>query len=281
METPKIYEIFDSLSVYEIAVLACCNPIIENNNNEKFTKIVITSKDSLIWAGAIAQIMILNRHLTRENVLDIFLATLQAEVDMDTIVGNKIFSNNYNNLDHLQTIKTFLKLAGAETQLDEVLIRTKDAIRTLELRGILIDPFFKNVRNILIGVVTLMPVNFVIEGPEYINISTLSWQYTQSIDGNKTSREFRFKVKETTEAVFDIFIPAMVSIAEKFGSTEKEMTIKDAQLRLTNLGFYTGHIDGKAGPKTISALKTFQKERDLFITGHLDKNTIDALRTQK
>ena len=52
------------------------------------------------------------------------------------------------------------------------------------------------------------------------------------------------------------------------------------QSRLTAHGFTCGLIDGIIGPKTIRALKAFQKRRGLPVTGKSDEATVTALRTQ-
>jgi hypothetical protein len=48
------------------------------------------------------------------------------------------------------------------------------------------------------------------------------------------------------------------------------------QQRLSNLGLYTGELDGEAGPGTIAAVSAFQKLQSLEVTGEID----DALRSK-
>src|SRR4051812_34045096 len=54
--------------------------------------------------------------------------------------------------------------------------------------------------------------------------------------------------------------------------------VRDAQQRLTALGFYTGTIDGFWGPETQAAVERFQRSRGLQVTGDVDQATATALQ---
>lgn len=43
------------------------------------------------------------------------------------------------------------------------------------------------------------------------------------------------------------------------------------------MGFKAGWIDGKWGPKTEAALKSFQRSRNIASNGQLDQTTVSAL----
>jgi len=64
-------------------------------------------------------------------------------------------------------------------------------------------------------------------------------------------------------------------------SLEKEnlvmVTVKQIQARLKELGFYTGVVDGIAGPYTIAAIKLFQKSKGLLQDGIVGPITLKAL----
>jgi lipoprotein-anchoring transpeptidase ErfK/SrfK len=51
----------------------------------------------------------------------------------------------------------------------------------------------------------------------------------------------------------------------------------EAQIALTRRGFSCGSIDGKAGPQTRAALRAFQAEAGLRVSGALDEATAEAL----
>jgi hypothetical protein len=54
-------------------------------------------------------------------------------------------------------------------------------------------------------------------------------------------------------------------------------TIQGAQERLLALGYQPGAADGVMGAKAIAALKKFQSDHSLPVTGQLDRKTLDAL----
>ena len=56
------------------------------------------------------------------------------------------------------------------------------------------------------------------------------------------------------------------------------MSIAELQRRLTELGYKPGPIDGVAGPRTTNAIKKFQHDHKLPVTGNLDAETIRELR---
>jgi len=55
------------------------------------------------------------------------------------------------------------------------------------------------------------------------------------------------------------------------------MSTREAQQRLMDLGYNIGSADGSMGPKTMNAIRAFQKEQGLKATGRLDSQTLDAL----
>ena len=56
-----------------------------------------------------------------------------------------------------------------------------------------------------------------------------------------------------------------------------KMTISKVQQRLHDLGYQPGPVDGIAGKRTIDALKKFQENNNLPVTGNLDDETINKL----
>lgn len=55
------------------------------------------------------------------------------------------------------------------------------------------------------------------------------------------------------------------------------MSIADAQRRLTALGYDPGPVDGSAGGRTATAIRAFQRDRGLDVTGRLDSATAAQL----
>jgi peptidoglycan hydrolase-like protein with peptidoglycan-binding domain len=51
------------------------------------------------------------------------------------------------------------------------------------------------------------------------------------------------------------------------------------QSALARRGYYRGAIDGVLGPETHNAIRAFQAQRGLAVTGQISKNLIQALQT--
>jgi peptidoglycan hydrolase-like protein with peptidoglycan-binding domain len=60
-------------------------------------------------------------------------------------------------------------------------------------------------------------------------------------------------------------------------ATPAKKTIQTAQKRLLALGYQPGTADGVMGAKAIAALKKFQLDHSLPVTGQLDRKTLDDL----
>ena len=55
-------------------------------------------------------------------------------------------------------------------------------------------------------------------------------------------------------------------------------TIGDVQSVLAQKGYYHGQIDGRMGQGTRSAIRQYQRNHGLQVTGNIDQGIIDALR---
>ena len=55
------------------------------------------------------------------------------------------------------------------------------------------------------------------------------------------------------------------------------MSAREAQERLNALGYNVGAADGAIGPRTTAAIRSFQADKGLNVTGRLDAATLDAL----
>lgn len=101
------------------------------------------------------------------------------------------------------------------------------------------------------------------------------------------------EISGTTDAdgKIDLYVPpnipsATLQVGE--GTAERVFTITartlnpmreidGIQMRLTNLGYYEGAIDGQLNDATITAIKRFQGDHDLEPTGQADDATASAL----
>lgn len=63
---------------------------------------------------------------------------------------------------------------------------------------------------------------------------------------------------------------------------DKDRRVYAIQRRLVRAGFLErDDVDGELGPKTTQAVRRFQRENDLRVTGQVDDRTWDALRAYK
>lgn len=53
--------------------------------------------------------------------------------------------------------------------------------------------------------------------------------------------------------------------------------VRQAQKKLNDLGYQTGHVDGVFGPRTQAAVRNFQQAKNIAVTGQLDEKTTNAL----
>lgn len=58
---------------------------------------------------------------------------------------------------------------------------------------------------------------------------------------------------------------------------QSSATIRDAQQVLKDKGFYDGTVDGIYGPKTKSAVRSYQQKQSLTADGRLGPQTLDSL----
>jgi hypothetical protein len=63
----------------------------------------------------------------------------------------------------------------------------------------------------------------------------------------------------------------------QLGHIDPVTEVSGAQSRLNNLGYDCGRPDGKLGDKTAAALRSFQQQQGLTVTGELDQATQDKL----
>ena len=90
-------------------------------------------------------------------------------------------------------------------------------------------------------------------------------------------RTFNFFIIVTLSVliIFSSLTSASVDALSKYGSTGEEVT--EIQQRLTELGYYSGSIDGKFGANTKSAIIEFQKDNNLNADGIAGDKTLKAL----
>jgi hypothetical protein len=74
-------------------------------------------------------------------------------------------------------------------------------------------------------------------------------------------------MKQTGEAIADFFD----------GEDGDADRVREVQLALQAKGYYSGEIDGIAGPKTRAGVREYQTDENLDVTGKVDKKTAESL----
>lgn len=64
---------------------------------------------------------------------------------------------------------------------------------------------------------------------------------------------------------------------ERGGYRSSGTLLATAQARLARMGYYRGYIDGDFGPQTARALRNYQIDYGLPVTGRLDGRTLSSL----
>jgi len=81
----------------------------------------------------------------------------------------------------------------------------------------------------------------------------------------------------TAQAAWSNCNSANRSISNSYNQFHSRTTISHVQRRLRQDGYYRGRIDGLDGPETHSALRHFQRDNGLAVTGRLTPRTMSTL----
>ena len=79
-------------------------------------------------------------------------------------------------------------------------------------------------------------------------------------------------------AVFLVVVAAMALASYPPIGIGFDLDVYQFQSRLKDLGYDTGPLDGQWGPKAQEAVKNFQKDNGLAVSGKVDKKTRELLR---
>ena len=100
-------------------------------------------------------------------------------------------------------------------------------------------------------------------------------------------------LQDPKDVSIDIIEAELANIWQSYGNGENEITATRAttftfivyepeptQHLLAALGFYTGPVDGIAGPRTIAAVKSAQKAYEIEVTGRSNQALLDRLKEE-
>jgi His-Xaa-Ser repeat protein HxsA len=63
----------------------------------------------------------------------------------------------------------------------------------------------------------------------------------------------------------------------EYDSSNADSSVSQVQSALAKEGYYRGAIDGSLGPATRSALRRYQRDHGLDVTGQIDQSVTEAL----
>ncbi|MBQ8094769.1 MAG: peptidoglycan-binding protein [Clostridia bacterium] len=96
--------------------------------------------------------------------------------------------------------------------------------------------------------------------------------------GTKSSAEREsLRAQNTLDTIADNSAPAAASETAAPVLNASAATISDVQMKLKAIGIYAGDVTGRAGEKTIAAIKAFQKKIGIDQTGQLTNTTLKRL----
>jgi len=272
---------FAAMNAYEVAVIAFTNPskVVHENNQES---VILTSKGSYIWAGAVAYALIHRPDLTPE-ILREYLRAAIARVGKD--YAFQVINNPFGGYDNaVNVVRAFFAEAGFDRlAFEDACARTQDAIRTLEWLGIIEDPSWKKIGAIALAVYALAgPVQFTEAGVKDFKDKIATWQTTVE-DGEKSRLAYNLKVERTAHVVKTEVVEVLGNVIDETASvvSNEQISIEELQRLLHDRRYYDGPINGVALYPTWSALKQFQQDRGLKVTGHPDPDTVRALRASR
>jgi peptidoglycan hydrolase-like protein with peptidoglycan-binding domain len=103
----------------------------------------------------------------------------------------------------------------------------------------------------------------------------------EATEANRRATETNRSTSEADRSVGDA--NRSTSEADRYqpGAAPSSATVTAAQRRLSAKGFYKGDFDGNYGPETRAAIREYQKNSNLNVTGRLDQATLNSLGVSK
>ena len=98
-------------------------------------------------------------------------------------------------------------------------------------------------------------------GPDYYDVGTGNYGYNMDYSSN-------YYPSDSVASAPISIVPA---------ATGTDDLIMDVQTALQGQGYYTGKIDGEVGPMTRAAIRAFQADHQLPLTGRMDMRLLHAL----
>jgi hypothetical protein len=200
-ETRSVSDL-DSLSLYEVAVLAFTSPK-EITQEDNIQSVVLTGKEAYLWAGALAYVLNERPELETDDLLTILRHAVTENIrHFREYYGMPFFLPFASEFVGRSLLISFIQQAGITFSPGEVISRLVSdvghAIRSLEERGLIEDPFTTRMKGIALSILLLVPVNITSvtnDGRDMkFRMDSATWSYERTTDRNLTEREFKLKV---------------------------------------------------------------------------------------
>lgn len=280
----SLYKSYENLNPYEIAILTFTSPSVIQRSNEHEETVVVTTKESYIWAGAVAHALERNPELPISQIVSAVKETVFLYFHRYKRYREIAYPRfrPYFLHEPVEVIEVFMQQLKIDVEnIDAIFGKIEEAVRSLVWHGYIEDPFNKKIVSIATAILLVMPIGFTSTGPSNFTIDALTWKYVEYPEGKHEEKKFQLKVREATDAVLNEILPAAINAVDKLSGEDNyrdKVSPRDIQLKLAKLGYYAGRIDGLIGPETRSALQHFQVEHSLKNTGYPDEETVQRLK---
>ncbi len=216
---PDVNSLLDSLTPFDIAVLEMTSPseITGDGGVSPAGQILVTSKASYLWAAAIAYVVVTRPDMEDWEVFDRVLYALKERAgELREIYTSPPTDNNITGQAFigLNILKSFLEVSQMPPgAVDTVTHLAAEAMRNLENAGLIEDPLSKRVRDVLLTVVLLLPVNYTSTtekgGVVKTQIESLAASYAGEGRPDHADLKLKLKVDKAVKAFKDKFVPAI------------------------------------------------------------------------
>lgn len=214
--------LLDRLSAYDIAVLEMTSPAVIPDDGIKYgDQILLTSKASYLWAGAIAHVLVNRPNMTEEDVFErISYAIREHAHELRDIYQGIPTLNNVTAQPYvgLNIIGTFLQSVDLpDDAIGQVARNTAEAIKRLEEAELIEDPLKKWMGKALLGVLLLVPVNYTSTtekgGALKTEVDTIILHYDSEQYPDHTDRHVKVKVDKVVKIFKEKIVPAVEEFA--------------------------------------------------------------------
>lgn len=280
----------EGLSPYEVAILACTSPGSIANARDDDGLILLTGKHAYLWAGTVAHLIESIHTLTEDDIVKSLrhvweeLRQTPAQKYLDSLLDQS--NESIELFISRELLRKFLKVFLPPDALPEIVLKTREAIQSLESLGLIVDPPIKKlIGNIALAVSLLLPVNFTetTELGEKVQreIAALDHNHLNHLSSSPEQLAANIRkdtIRRSTQRVLFLLLHLVAQwLTEAQSEEQPGLSLARQQFKLRLLGYYKGRVDGQNGPDTNNAFRDFQRDQGLPQTGFPDPETSKRL----